>query len=70
MTTEYKLPKAAVRACASVYDDHEPYYTADQMQQAYQSGRDAMREEVAKFCDDSEYPDGSDLAYYIRKQLK
>jgi len=39
---KYKLPKAAVRACASVYDDHEPYYTADQMQQAYQAGRDAM----------------------------
>ena len=37
----YELPKAAVLACASVYDDHEPYYTADQMQATHQAGREA-----------------------------
>ena len=59
----YQLPEPSVPACRSVYDDHEPYFTAEQMQAAYQAGRDAMKAEVLELC--AEF-DESALAHDVR----
>ena len=50
--TEYQLPEPAIHA--PFYKEYKTvyqgdYFTADQMQQAYAAGREAMRQECAAF---------------------
>lgn len=46
--TNYKLPEPT--PCGYI-SKTEFFYTEDQMQQAYQAGRDAMRDEAVKACE-------------------
>ena len=53
--TEYQLPESYWRSTGPA--DRPPVkeftlYTADQMQQAYAAGREAMRQECVKVCEE------------------
>ena len=47
----YKLPAPEVIGVAGWWDDGIGY-TADQMQAAYQAGRDSMKAECVKVCEE------------------